>query len=476
VSFDDDADNALPSGAVKPGLYDCIWNLDGQEVQGTIELVGGKFPHGTAKFILVSCAIPNGWAFPGTEQRDRVTGYIDEVGRTVVLVGVTVSTRWENLTFLDADYALVGHRLGDDHDLVFHEVRFQTTGLELVAGFTPLTHTKFPASYDARLMEWSARSEGGTSRKWSDDGLSVELDFWSSATVSDAYRFGVRFAPWATITSQEGNTVRQWYRGWCADLLTLVSAATGRVESLTHMHFAADGTTVTVFTRGVSQSPYYAAQDRRTQVCYTVIGDDGDGDSLLDVLRQVQAKRKEGHPLVDGYDPAILDRAQHPRSRVLQLVQWIEAGQGFETRDTWERRVEDHTTKREDLIVALAKECDDGVLTAAQLRFAKNALSKKPYSSLEDALRAVFGRHPGLDIRKRLADLQLIQDQLALDECNSVENAVRLVRNGLSHGAVDYDAGQLDRLASVLRHLVRADYLWLLGCGYQPQMIFELGE
>jgi hypothetical protein len=452
VSFDDDADNALPSGAVKPGLYDCIWNLDGQEVQGTIELVGGKFPHGTAKFILVSCAIPNGWAFPGTEQRDRVTGYIDEVGRTVVLVGVTVSTRWENLTFLDADYALVGHRLGDDHDLVF------------------------PASYDARLMEWSARSEGGTSRKWSDDGLSVELDFWSSATVSDAYRFGVRFAPWATITSQEGNTVRQWYRGWCADLLTLVSAATGRVESLTHMHFAADGTTVTVFTRGVSQSPYYAAQDRRTQVCYTVIGDDGDGDSLLDVLRQVQAKRKEGHPLVDGYDPAILDRAQHPRSRVLQLVQWIEAGQGFETRDTWERRVEDHTTKREDLIVALAKECDDGVLTAAQLRFAKNALSKKPYSSLEDALRAVFGRHPGLDIRKRLADLQLIQDQLALDECNSVENAVRLVRNGLSHGAVDYDAGQLDRLASVLRHLVRADYLWLLGCGYQPQMIFELGE
>ena len=74
-------------------------------------------------------------------------------------------------------------------------------------------------------------------------------------------------------------------------MLTLVSAATGRTESLTHMHLVADGTTVTVFTRGISQAPYYASQDRRTQVCYTVILDGGDEDSLLDVLRRVQAKR-----------------------------------------------------------------------------------------------------------------------------------------------------------------------------------------
>ena len=92
MSSDDDTESALASGAVKPGLYECIWNIDGREFQGTIELAGGKFPHGTAKFTLASCAIPNGWAFPGTEQRDRVTGYIDELGRTVVLVGVTMST------------------------------------------------------------------------------------------------------------------------------------------------------------------------------------------------------------------------------------------------------------------------------------------------------------------------------------------------------------------------------------------------
>lgn len=470
----DDIDNAAPSRAVKPGVYDCTWTIDGHSVQGTIELAGGKFPHGTAKFTLASCAIPNGWAFSRTEQRDRVTGYIDTVKESVVLVGVTVSTVWENVTYLDADYALVGDGLRNDPDLVFHEVRFQTTGLELLAGFTPLTHVAFPVEYDARVMKWTAKCEGGMAREWNDENLSAGLDFASSATVSDAYRFGVKFAPWATVKSLEGHTVREWYRGWCGDLLTLVSAATGRAESLTHMHFARNGATVTVFSRGVSQSPYYASQDRRTQVCYRVGGEGN--DSLLDVLRRVQDRREEGHPLIDGYDPVVLSRAQHPRSRVLQLVQWIEAAHGFETRATWERRVAEHTAKRDDLLAALTAACDDGVLTTKQLRFAKSAIGKYPFSSLDEALAVVFDRHPGIEIRRRLGDLPLIQEQLARDDCGSVENAIRLIRNGLSHGTVDYDAGQLDRLADVLRHLVRADYLWLLGCDYEHEMIFEPGE
>ncbi len=471
MSSDKDTDTCVPSRSVKPGVYDCRWSIDGNTVQGTIELAGGEFPHGTAKCTLASCAIPNGWAFGRIEHRDRVTGYIDDIKESVALVGVTVSTVWENVTHLDADYALVGDGLRDDPDLVFHEVRFQTTGLELLAGFTPLTQVTFPAEYDARVMNWSAECEGGTSREWSDESLSAELDFWSSATVADVYRFGVKFAPWATVKSREGHTVREWYRGWCGDLLTLVSAATGRAESLTHMHFARDG--VTVFTRGVSQSPYYASQDRRTQVCYR-IGGEGN-DSLLDVLRRVQGKREEGHPMIDGYDPVVLSRAQHPRSRVLQLVQWIEAARGFETRETWERRVERHTAKRDELLEALTAARDGGVLTTTQLKFAKSAVSKFPFSSLDEALTAVFDRHPGLHIRRHLGDLPLIQAHLARDDCASVENAVRLIRNGLSHGATDYDPGQLDRLAGVLRHLVRADYLWLLGCDYEPEMIFDPG-
>ncbi|OBI28134.1 hypothetical protein [Mycobacterium sp. E2238] len=470
----DDMDNATPYGAVKPGNYECTWNIGGRTVQGAIELTGGRFPHGTARFTLPSCAIPDGWAFPGHEQWDRVTGYIDAVARAVVLIGVTVSTIWENVTHLDADYALVGDGLSNDDDLVFQEVRFQTTGLELIAGFTPLTQVAFPAGYDERVMEWSAKCEGGTSREWSDEGLSVALDFSSSATVSDAYRFGVRFACWATIKSREGRTVREWYRGRCGDLLTLVSAATGRAESLTHMHFMRNGTTVTVFTRGITQSPYYARQDRRTQVCYRV-GAEG-GASLLDVLRRVEDRREEGHPMIDGYDPVVLSRAQHPRSRVLQLVQWIEASHGFETRDTWERRAAEHTAAREDLVAALTAARKNGVLTAKQLRFAKSALSKHPFSSLDEALRAVLDRHPTIEIRRRLGDLPLIQAQLALDDCDSVENAIRLIRNGLSHGTAEYDAGGLDRLAGVLRHLVRADYLRVLGCDYEPEMIFEPGE
>lgn len=149
---------------------------------------------------------------------------------------------------------------------------------------------------------------------------------------------------------------------------------------------------------------------------------------------------------------------------------------GFETRADWERRVEEHTGKREDLIATLTKARDDGVLTSAQLRFAKSALSKYPYSSLDEALHAVFDRHPRQDIRGRLDRLQIVQDQLALDDCDTAESAVPLIRNGLSHGTVDYDKTQLDRLAQVLRQLVRADYLSLLGCSYEPQAIFQPGE
>ena len=127
----DDTGSAIPHGAVKPGSYNCTWHLDGREVPGTVELAGGRFPHGTAKFMLASCAIPHGLAFPRIEQRDRVEGFIDDVGRTIVLVGVGVATLRENATVLDADYALVGRGLDRDDDLRFHEVRFQTTGLEL---------------------------------------------------------------------------------------------------------------------------------------------------------------------------------------------------------------------------------------------------------------------------------------------------------------------------------------------------------
>ncbi|RAV03741.1 hypothetical protein [Mycolicibacter senuensis] len=466
-------DSALPSGAVESGEYNCIWKLDGQDVLGTIELAGGKFPRGTAAYTLPACARPFGGAFPASERRDRVTGYIDAVGRTAVLIDVKVSTQWRNRTYLDAAYALVGRGLGGEDTPTFHEVRFQTTGLELLCGFVPLTHTAYPPSLDG-TPQWSARSEGGIFREWSDEDASVKLDFASSATIADPYRFRVRFAPWATIKSREALGGRAWFRGWCTDLLTLVSAATGRAETLTHMQFETGQGTVTVFTARVSQTPYYAAQDFRTHVSYRVGGEDG--ESLLDVLRSVQARRVVRHPLIEGYDPAILDRAQHPRSRVLQLVQWIEAAYGFETRDSWERRVTDHTTKREDLVEALTRARDNGALTTQQLSFAKRALSKKPYASLDEALRAVFDRHPGLDIRRRLGDLPIVQDQLAVDDCDTVESSIREIRNGLSHGSADYDAWKLDALAEVLRQLVRADYLQLLGCAYDPEAIFPLGE
>lgn len=101
-------DCARPSGAVEAGEYNCTWNIDGQVVQGTIELAGGKFPHGTAQFMLEACRTRNGWAFPRREDRDRVTGYIAVLGRTIVLIGVKMATQWPNITQIDADYALVG--------------------------------------------------------------------------------------------------------------------------------------------------------------------------------------------------------------------------------------------------------------------------------------------------------------------------------------------------------------------------------
>ncbi|MFW0789691.1 hypothetical protein [Gordonia sp. CPCC 205333] len=358
----------------------------------------------------------------------------------------------------------------------FHEWRdaWLRERAELATGFTPLTSTTFPRAYDPEKMQWTATSEGGTARSWEDESGSFKLEFTSSATVADPYRFRVQFAPWAMIQVADGLSVSDWRDHWCSNLVTLVSAATGRAEKLTHLTFRTADSVVTVFTAAITQNPYYADQDRSTPVCYR-IGSDG-GDSPLTALRHIQFKRTEGHPLIDGYDPMILSRAQHPRSRVLQLVQWLEAGYGFDTRDEWEVRVEKHRTKRAELLEVLKAAQDDGVLTRAQLKFVKDSIGKSPRSTLDTTLKAVFDRHEGLEPRRRLGALRVIATEMEDENRNSVESAVRIVRNRLSHGTGTYNVHELDQLADLLRQLVRADYLALLGCEYRASEVFPLGE
>lgn len=58
VVSSEDTGQRHPHGAVQPGSYNGTWNLDGREVPGTVELAGGRFPHGTATFI--GCSTTSG--------------------------------------------------------------------------------------------------------------------------------------------------------------------------------------------------------------------------------------------------------------------------------------------------------------------------------------------------------------------------------------------------------------------------------
>lgn len=308
-----------------------------------------------------------------------------------------------------------------------------------------------------------------SSQKWSDDDVTVRLEYDASIAVGNAYAFRFVVSPVVRIESREALTVRAWLDRWIVPLRRIVSIATGDAQPLTYLAVDANGVDGPgihqrrqVYGLGITQEPYQSDQ-AAVRKSSTAVQMAVDGLSLLDMLRRWQGLEDDHHPLIETYGAMLSATDEHPRSRFLLLVQALEGLHGHETAAAYEERKNRHTEKRKTLIEALQ---DADILNPQQLTFVKKNLTKNPPRGLNEALHHLLGELP-VDLTPRLAACKLLTNYLAEaqgPEAQRVAYALSRVRNDLAHGNKGFDAYDLHETVRVLERIVRAHALRLLGC------------
>lgn len=473
--LDDDqmTDEAVRPTHTAPGTYPCIWNLgDDGAVDGEIVLSASASPSGNARWSVEKPTVleledgrrEEQSSFPQTGTLPYLKGRIKNSGEDILLGNVSLYTWFSDDTIVDADFALVGHSLFEMMDDGFRTANLQVTALDAISGSPPIASTTFPTR-NVGSMTWSAEWNENSRQTWVGEQAEICLEYNARATVHDPYRFAVKFTPTLKISLKYGISAERWFEDWCNPLIRIVSAATGGVEGLTYLSFQCDdGSNVTAFTSGISQAPY-ASNINDVRGAKSAFTTSRDGLSILAMIEGWRSQREAGNPLIEGYNPALLVRRQHPRFRVLLLLQFLEALFGFENRTDLDRQKTIYLEKRNSLIDRLTALRDSELLTTAELRFAKSAIQKSPPQGLDTALRYHFERLPSSNVVDNLSSHALIERVASTLQPATVENALRVIRNQMAHGERDYPVGDLDKLASILNRIVRAIFLELLDCG-----------
>lgn len=491
---------------VEPDEYLCTWLLPGPsggvtEHAGALDLRANRPPSGS-----VYGDVPIRWDEPATGQRSA--GFPQEVqlprlrarlanGHDVDLIDASITYWFPEQGHISAATAIVGAPEGlrgfgtknarevqDEEQATnqsvvptYSHVSAQVGALDAVAGASPFSGWTFPKGGEGRHLEgdWSVSGNPDSSQKWSDDDVTVRLEYDASIAVGNAYAFRFVVSPVVRIESRKALTVRAWVDRWIVPLRRIVSIATGNAQPLTYLAVDANGVDGPqshqrrqVYGLGITQEPYQSDQTA-VRKSSTAVHIAVDGLSLLDMLRRWQGLEDDHHPLIETYGAMLSATDEHPRSRFLLLVQALEGLHGHETAAAYEERKKRHTEKRQTLIEALQ---DADIIDPQQLTFIKKNLTKNPPRGLNEALHHLLGELP-VDLIPRLAACKLLTDYLVDaqgPEAQRVAYALSRVRNDLAHGNKGFDAYDLHETVGVLERIVRAHALRLLGC---PDPVLE---
>lgn len=491
---------------VEPDEYLCTWLLPGpnggeSEHAGALDLRANRPPTGS-----VYGNIPIQWNETATGQRSA--GFPQEIqlprlrarlanGHDVDLIDASITYWFPEHGRISAGTAIVGAPEGlrgfgtkiawevqDEEQAAnqsvvptYSRVSAQVGALDAVAGAAPFSGWTFPKGGEGRHLEgdWTVSGNPDSSQKWSDDDVTVRLEYDAGIGIGNAYAFRFVVSPVVRIESREALTVRDWVDRWIVPLRRIVSIATGDAQPLTYLAVDASGVDRQrthqrrqVYGSGITQEPYqsdHAAVRKSSTAVHIAV----DGLSLLDMLRRWQGLEDDHHPLIETYGAMLSATDEHPRSRFLLLVQALEGLHGHETAAAYEERKNHHTEERKTLIEALQ---DADILNSQQLKFVKKNLTKNPPRGLNEALHHLLGELP-VDLTPRLAACKLLTNYLTEaqgPEAQRVAYALSRVRNDLAHGNKGFDAYDLHETVRVLERIVRAHALRLLGC---PEPVLE---
>lgn len=345
--------------------------------------------------------------------------------------------------------------------------RFQITGLDAVFGAAPLAAVSFPGTQGGSLA-WSATPNPECERQWTSRDATLRVGFSSRTSFGGGYGFRVAFSPVATLLFDHPMTLRRMLDDWVVPLLRIVSISIGKPQSLTHLDIDLNepldpqaSEKAQVFGTGISQEPIDCdldpARRRRSSLLAAA-----DGVSLLSMVTEWQRLAAEHHPLIETYGAMLHSDDEHPRSRLLLLLQSLEGLHGAETRSEYEARKSQHGSNRERILQQARTRFEK-----EDLKFLKENLNKEPRSGLESALRAVLRGLP-VDLTEDLRGTRLVSSA-ALRDSGGPENVLRIVRNDLAHGRRGYEPADLQEVVRILERVVQAHALRLLGCNTQIQ-------
>lgn len=449
---------------LEPGEYRVLWQVPDKNgtivpIDGDLVLAADRPPRAMAYGDLPGTwAVANGAksaAFPQQHDGGEVHGQLLN-GMHVVLIDTVVEASMADRTRLIGRAALVGRSAAPQHVLV-RRIEVQVEALDAFVAIPPLKpEPAEPPDATKRYLEseWTAVGEPESTQEWSDDGAEVAFRYYVSRSFGDWWAFRVTFSPVVLITPNEPISFTAAFDDWVTPLRNIISVSTGRAQPVTHVavDLADDddrSVTFQVFGSALHQRPYasFGNTVRKRHPSFRVAPTQL---SLLKLLRRWQEMEAEHHPLVETYGSLIYAKDQHPRARLLLLLQAIEGLYGHEHQAAYEARVVKHTARRVEVLEALAE------VSADVLKFVKKYLAKTPPSTLDEAIMKTLQTAP-VDVTGQLAATKLLQD------AENVPAGLRVMRNKMAHGVLSYDVMDLYEIVQPLEGVVRANMVRVLG-------------
>lgn len=453
------------------------------EVSGDVELQGRRQPgggvYGTAPVNWTRTGTRGtgfGAGFPQHFEYPLVYGELDG-GLDIVLVDASLTVFGEGTrrgivsfkganAYFDAWAALVGHDAPQHGPLLVDGGVIQVPHLEAFAGQSPLIEKYMPSGnlYDHDEPKFTATIDKSSLQEWRDENAEVSLQYQISADVGGWYSFGLAFSPIVSVKLSRPVPLAEFLTHWAWPLRGLIAAATGKRVDISYMtcSLAVEGDQrpqqrrqFQVFNESVTQTPYTSSNSLRDKDI-SVLRMASDGHSLLDLLRRWQDLQAAENPILNTYDITAVGPSQHPRARYLLLIQALEGLCGYEKR--FDDTQSSFTSQRESILARCKADLDGAVY-----KFVKKYLAKRRPIGLDSVLREMFQALP-VDVEQGFADSALVKSVRSDDpSVSSTLDAIRVVRNDLSHGNRTYDRLELAEAADILERVVRAHLLRLLG-------------
>lgn len=462
---------------VAPGEYSVQWflpteNGETQAVEGMIELLPERPPRGQ-----MFDGAPIKWdvgedhshgaSFPQTYEYPMLEGRLRN-NYSIFLIDAEVLTWFGDRANVTARCALVGWAPDAGQPTTFHSIRLQTTFLDRLSAVAPLSKFKIPFNTDGKPIEWWAQQSSDLTQTWESGGNKLRLSFDCRARTGDPYEMVIRYSPVVTVDLAEAASIDEVVQEWVQPLKGISTVAMGEASSVTFLSVAPqpkseDGVKgqrfLQLYGSGLAQEPYaskrWNGRDPRPALTFK-----SDGISLLNLIGGWTAHTKGSHPLYETYVSVLGVQDDHPRSRLLLLLQAIEGHYGHENR---EKLAANATKFSETRAVHMETVMQVEDLPGPTKKFIEKNLARSPFRGLDGALHWANKSLP-VDISDRLEACTLISDVVTYDDkIASWADALRVVRNNLAHGNKTYETTHLYQVTSILDLVVRAHVLRTLG-------------